>query len=283
MPKATTTRKTTTTRKATKSTGATRGRSKAAVVADATAAVQDSGGDFNGFLTDLKALCDRYLDGAGSSPAVAVDEEPDEPQTREDREAEISKWTLRQLKAALIAAKDEDGDAAFDEEEINSVTAADKDLLVENLLDFEFGESESDEPDEEDDEDEDEEPDEEDEDEDEEGDEDEITREDILALSLAEARKLAVSTYGIDASDVKGKDKDTIADLILEAAGAEEEDEEDEGDEEDGEDGEEFYSEEELDAMPIREVRGICDENDISYTVAEGKNKAKLIAKIMAA
>jgi hypothetical protein len=172
--------------------------------------------------------------------------------------------TVRALQNALIATDE------FEEADIKGET--DKDTLITNLLDYEFGEDDADE----DAEDADEESDEEDEDA-------EYDEDQLMKLNLAELRKLWTGEFGGDASEVKGKDKDTIVAMILEAQeGEEDEYESDEDDEdEDAEEGDdEFWTEEELKKLPIAEIRGIADEAGISYTAAQGKSKVKLIELI---
>jgi hypothetical protein len=269
---------------------------KAAASKDVTAPVAAAldGAGYVNFLTELKALVERHLSSAqsGTSPDVlaTATDEPSTPQTREEREEEISGWSLAQLRAALIAATDEDGDTVFEEKEIKA--EKDKDTLIGALLSYEFDdEDEDDEEDDEEDEDEededeedteededeegDEEDDEEDDDEDDEEEEDEeLTRADILKLSLADAKKLAKEQFGKKATELKGLDIDGIADLIL----GEDEDEDEEGEEE-GE--EEFWTLDELMELKIAEVRAICDENGIKYTTEQGKNKELLAKKIV--
>lgn len=268
---------------------ATPPQDSAELAANAGIANALTGGDFRSFLTDLKALADRYLAGAGTADIVSDDAPA--PQTRDERETELMEMTVRQIRNALIAAKDADGDEVFDAADIKA--ESDKKTLVQNLLDFEFDtlpESDDDEDDEndsdeeddsDDDEGDEEESDEEDDDEDSEDDDEsddedeEVDRDSLLKLSLANLKKMATDQYEIPASKVKGKDRDAIADMILEAAGS---DDDESDDEEDGED--EFWTYDELMDLPIAEVRGIADEAGIKYSAAESKSKAKLAKKI---
>jgi hypothetical protein len=280
VPKRTTTKTASTSRTspAKKAAPAKRTTSKAATPVEPVAATSSSNDKLISFLTEQRDLINRYLsDLTGDDapftpdneeldePAVADEDGEAEEQTREEREAELSKMTVRALQNALIATDE------FEEADIKGET--DKDTLITNLLDYEFGEDDADEDaDEESDEESDEE------DEDAEYDEDQL-----MKLNLAELRKLWTGEFEGDASEVKGKDKDTIVAMILEAQeGEEDEYESDEDDEDaDAEEGDdEFWTEEELKKLPIAEIRGIADEAGISYTAAQGKSKVKLIELI---
>lgn len=289
MPTKNTTRKTTAAKKATPAKSARSKAAKPVEEAVESVASASSSDQFASFLNDLRSLVETHLNNLGQevppfdpdnkpAPAEAVAEEDaeKEEQTREEREEELQGFTVRQLQQALIATDE------FDEKEIKG--EKDKDTLIENLLDFEFGEEGDDEEeDEEDESDEDEEDAETDEEDEEDSDSEEYSKSDLLKLSLAELRKLATSDeFGIDASEVKGKDKDTIADLILEAQGAEGDDEDEDDEEGDGED-EEYWTEEELKELSLADLKGVADESGVTYNAAQGRSKPQLIKLILEA
>ena len=158
------------------------------------------------------------------------DEEDDE---RTLREAELNGMKIVGLRKIAIAAGF--GKADVDE--------ADKETLVESILDDEFsgsGGGDADDDDEDDEED------------------DEYTRADLLKMSIAALRKIAKDEYEATAADLKGLDKDGIADLIL--GEGDDEDEDDEDDDEDADDEDGAYSEEDLAEMSLAELKEIAKE-----------------------
>ena len=280
--------------KATAPVKTTRPRKAAAAPVQAAVeavAAETPADQFKLFLHDLKGLADRYLAAAGDDddtapftpdepldePVEADDEGTDEPQSREDRDTELQGWTVRQIQNALIAL-------GYDAADVKS--EKDKDTLIENLLSEEFDEDKDADEDDEEADVEDVEDEAEEEQEEEEDDEDaEYDRADLMKLSLAELKKVGVNEFELDASELKGKDKDTIADLIIAAQngeGDEEYEDEDEEQEEEAGEEDEYYTPDDLKPLPIKEVRAIADEGGIRYTAAQASNKAALIKLICA-
>lgn len=180
------------------------------------------------------------------------DDEDEEGEDEDENEFDRDALTAELKKKRLPSLKKMALEAGFDEEEVEE---ADKDTLVESLVDAAAEDAGV-----EDDEDE------EDEDEDE-GEDDELTREDYEAMKLP-ALKNAAKEAGLKASDIKGLDKDGIIDLIL----GEDEDEDEEDDEGDDD---EWYTRDELDEMSDAELKALCKDNDI--TVPRGAKHKKLV------
>src|SRR6185369_12016086 len=187
------------------------------------------------FLKSLRDQIDAFL---GSAPwdeaeASGTDEEADEETSAIDaRRAELEDMTPAALRKLAKAAE-------FDPKDIK---AASVEQLVENLLEAEFGDAEDDDA--------------EDEEEEEDDGEDDYTREDLLAMSLSDLKNLAVQLGKADSkADLKGQDKDTVADLILE--------DDEESEDEEGED--DYYTREDYEAMKIDELKALADQCGISY------------------
>jgi len=210
------------------------------------------------FLKSLRDQIDAFL---GSAPwdeaeASGTDEEADEETSAIDaRRAELEDMTPAALRKLAKAAE-------FDPKDIK---AASVEQLVENLLEAEFGDAEDDEDEDEEDseesedeetEDDSDDEDAEDEEEEEDDGEDDYTREDLLAMSLSDLKNLAVQLGKADSkADLKGQDKDTVADLILE--------DDEESEDEEGED--DYYTREDYEAMKIDELKALADQCGISY------------------
>lgn len=148
--------------------------------------------------------------------------------------------------------------------------------LVEAYPDVDLDDEEA----EEDDEDEAEEDEDEDEGDEDEGDEIEVSEEEVAKMKLADLKKL-IEEAELDI-DTKGKKVAALREEVLEALfGEEEEDgdeeEEDEADEEeeDDEGDEEGLTEEDLQAMKLKELQELCEEWEIGEpTVKKGANLA---------
>src|SRR6185369_15609232 len=201
------------------------------------------------FLKSLRDQIDAFL---GSAPwdeaeASGTDEEADEETSAIDaRRAELEDMTPAALRKLAKAAE-------FDPKDIK---AAPVEQLVENLLEAEFGDAEDDEDEDEEDSEESEDEDAEDEEEEKDDGEDDYTREDLLAMSLSDLKNLAVQLGKADSkADLKGQDKDTVADLILE--------DDEESEDEEGED--DYYTREDYEAMKIDELKALADQCGISY------------------
>lgn len=210
------------------------------------------------------------------------DTESDEGTSQEDRRAELTAMRITSLRKI---AKDLGFPA-------DDVAAADKETLVESIVDDEFGDGDDaddddadddgddaddtdDDESEDEDEEEDDEPDddEEDDDEDDEGDgDDDYTREDLEGMSLKELKALGKEA-GYTAADFKGLDQDAIVDMML----GEDPDVDDE-DEDDDEDG---YSEEELLAMNLRELKSLAKEWDVKIPTKDAKSKKAIVALLL--
>lgn len=277
MPRTAATKKTTPA-KATKATGRT-AKGKAA-----TPAV-----DWEAFGKGVIGLMEQF---GVLLPDVGVKADTDEPPFEPDeapavdaktqkahdkRKAELEKKTLRALKA--LATK-EDGGYEFEDED---VADADKDSIVRNMLIVDFpgmypdaeDEEEDDEEEDVDDESEDEDDDEADEEDEDEEEDEKVTRESLMALELAELKKVALKAGAYEkAKDMKGLDKDTIADAVM---ALESEDEEDEDDDEDGED--EYYTREDYEAMSLAELKAVADEAGVEYK--KGVKQSALIEALL--
>ena len=94
------------------------------------------------------------------------------------------------------------------------------------------------------------------------------TREELLSMSLSELKALAREEYQIVPADMRGKDKDAIADLILGAAPEADEDE----DEDDADDDESDLTEDQIRAMPLPELKALAKELGIRVKVGTSKD-----------
>lgn len=244
---------------------------------------------FNKFLTDLRDMIDAHLSGvadavvaepkkSSAKPSAKVDKE-EVVEEATDREAELMKTNIRTLRKMAI-------ELGFDEDE---VADADKETLVESIIeeggdtttDADADADEDDEADvedaedaEDDDAEEDAEEDEEEEDEDDEEDDEEAegyTREDLEGLTLAALKKIAKEEFEETTASLKGLDTDDIIDLILGEGDEEEEEDEDE---------EEGLTEEDLEAMSLAEVKAVAKDNGVA--VKAGMKKADIIEAIFA-
>ena len=252
---------------------------------------------FNKFLTDLRDMIDAHLSGvadavvaepkkSSAKPSAKVDKE-EVVEEATDREAELMKTNIRTLRKMAI-------ELGFDEDE---VADADKETLVESIIeeggdtttDADADTDEDDEADvedaedaedddaeddaEEDEEEEDEDDEEEDEDDEEEDDEEAegYTREDLEGLTLAALKKIAKEEFEETTASLKGLDTDDIIDLILGEGDEEEEEDEDE---------EEGLTEEDLEAMSLAEVKAVAKDNGVA--VKAGMKKADIIEAIFA-
>lgn len=241
---------------------------------------------FNKFLTDLRDMIDAHLSGvadavvaepkkSSAKPSAKVDKE-EVVEEATDREAELMKTNIRTLRKMAI-------ELGFDEDE---VADADKETLVESIIE-EGGDTNTDADADEDDETEDvedaedaedddaEEDEDEEEDEDDEEEDDEeaegYTREDLEGLTLAALKKIAKEEFEETTASLKGLDTDDIIDLILGEGDEEEEEDEDE---------EEGLTEEDLEAMSLAEVKAVAKDNGVA--VKAGMKKADIIEAIFA-
>ena len=203
---------------------------------------------FREFLLELNKLTSKYLGDADVQKAAkAVAESDDDDDDADDDAGSGPKYTEAQLKKKTIKAlRKLAEDEGFDPDELAD---ADKDEIIEALLEDE-GDDDADEEDADDD-DADDEEDEEDAD-----DDDDAEREELSKLTLAQLRKTARDEYGATAPELKGLDKDGIIDLIL---SADEEDDADVDVDED-QDDEQAYTEDELNDMDVDELREIAEE-----------------------
>lgn len=224
------------------------------------------------------------VDDDQEQPADDVSEVEATATDRESREAELDDLSLAELRKLVIGH-------GYDEAAVKAEKK--KDVLIGAILDEEFGAASDDDEDDSDDDDEsddvddddteDDEDSDDDEDEDEEGDEDDddeddgdgpLNRDDLMNMSLAELKKLAVNSYNFDASELKGLDKDSIADMILQPADG---DEDDADEDEDGE--EEPWTEEDLVDYSDDDLRELLDQNEIKYR--KNAKRDSLIALIV--
>lgn len=159
--------------------------------------------------------------------------------------------------------------------------------LTEAFPDAELEDEDDEDEDEEDEDDEDEDEDDEDDgdDEDDEDDEDELTEEEIEGMALKDL-KAVVKEYELDIK-VTGMKKADLAEAIIEALFADE-DEEDEDDDEDGddEDDEDAYTEDELEEMKLADLQEIADEWEMEHPKLKkgtpvAKKKAAYIKAIL--
>ena len=218
--------------------------------------------DTASLIADLIAVLQKHAGGEpvvaeppAKSKAKAAPEIDDETgvEAGTERRAELEGMTLAALRKAAIAA-------GFDKDDVKG---ASKEDIIESLLDDEDVEQE--------DEDDDEVAESEDDDEDEDGDEDGgYTEEDLEDLGLTALKKIAKDEFDETTASLKGLDREDVMAIIL---GSEDEDaDEDEADDEDEDDE---YSEEDLEAMSLAEVRALCKEYGV--TVKPGMKKAALI------
>lgn len=174
------------------------------------------------------------------------DEEEDEEDGEVSREEELEAMSLKELQKIAI-------NLGYDKADVKD---AEKETLVQSIL-----EDEGDEEGEEEGEDE--------------GEDDE-TRAELEAMTLTALKKVARTDYELTAADYKGMDKEALIDLILETAG------DAEGDEDvDSEDDDEFegYTEDELNDMSLAELREVA--KDWELVVRAGTKKAGLVKLIL--
>lgn len=262
--------------------------------------------DFNAFLLALRDLCNEYLGEEAeveSAPAAKPTKkaaakkptpaEPDDPRTA------LGKLTLAALRKQVLALVGEDGESLFTADQVKG---ADKDILIDTLLEFgdaEEGDAEE-EVEEEIEEDAEEEAEEEDGEEEEAEDEEGegYTAEELEALTLKELKAIATDA-GYDASDLKGLTKADLVATILqeddededgddgdeedaeeEETEAEEAEEEDEDAEEEEESDEEWYTADDLKGMSLAELKVLGKEYKVP--MAAGITKPALIKKLVA-
>lgn len=85
-----------------------------------------------------------------------------------------------------------------------------------------------------------------------------LDRDDLMAMSLAELKSIAKES-GFTLADLRGKDKDAIADMILDSSGSDEEDEE-------------VISEDDLKAMSLSEVKALAKEYGVRFKAGTSKD-----------
>lgn len=177
-----------------------------------------------------------------SEPVEEVVEEDDEDEDGEESDeltkADLEKKTERQLRSIAV-------NMGFDKEDVKG---ADKETLINSIL------GDDDEED--------------DEDEDGEDDSESVDVDALVAklegMTLVAVKKVAREEYGFKAPDYKGMDKDAVIELIVEKVS--------DSDVEDDDDDEEApYTEEELDAMSMAELKSICKEWGIKIKIGEKK------------
>lgn len=231
------------------------------------------------FLTELRDLIDAKLADARVEKKAAAkktpakhaaapepeDDEDDDEFDEEGRRAELNKMKIAALRTLASEAGYEDDDVA----------GATKEQLIDAIIDAEMNpdddedsdddddaddsdEDEDDDESEEEDDDADDDGDEEDEDEEEdeaeeEDEDEELDRDDLNAMGLRELKALAKDRLDLTNDDLKGKDKDTIIDMLLG-------DDADEDDDDEDEDGEDYYTVDELKAMPENELKALAKE-----------------------
>lgn len=275
----------------------TRARKSAAKTAATDGAASDL--TFQNFLVELMALAEKYSNTVGAGQAVqeaakvVAESDADEAQTETkpargrkakaapveedveddtteaddeddteaddgsdaDAEAALRKLTLPALRKKVKALD------IYDDEE---VAAADKDTLIEALLDADN------EPTEEDD---DADADDVDDTDDETDDDLEARRDELLAMNLGDLRKLAREDYDATPAELKGLDKDAIVDLILDAG-----DDDDDDTAPTDESDEEGYTEDDLEAMDEAELLEVIEEWEL-----EAPKKVRPASKYLAA
>lgn len=186
---------------------------------------------------------------------AAAEPEPDEDdevaEEADDEDDGLDDMSLVQLKKL---AKQRN----FDPDEVDS--ASKKELIATIRADM-AGEGEGD-----------------DEDTDDEDTEDETVYEEaeLKKMTIVKLRKLAVEEFGFTPKDLEGKDKAAVIEEILEEQenGSDEDDADDEGEDE-------GYTEEELQAMSIAEIKAVAKEAGIR--IKPGMKKAAIIEEILAA
>lgn len=211
------------------------------------AALAELVGQFGGTVAPAPAKATPAKKAGKAAPVEEPEDEDDEDEAEEDEgetDEEESEFDREERKAELESmplAKLRKIATDLDQFEDDDIKAANKASLVKNILDAEeeaFGA--------------------EDEAEDEEADDDEgYEREALAKMTLAQVKKIAVDEFGFDIADLRGYDKDSVIDLIMEEQGEETE----ESDEEDEEEGEgEDYTREELEAMSDAQLRALHKE-----------------------
>lgn len=233
--------------------------------------------DLTEFLTGIRDLIDGMLDGGASGKAKAAPEPepgPEEQDTavdvdkpsRSDRQADLQKRRINTLRKIAL-------DLGFNSEDVED---ADKETLIDGILDDEYGDAD-DADDAEDAEPDEDASDEEDADEpdDEDGEEEESAsgydRDELEEMSLKEIRVVAKDA-GYTTADLKGMDQDAIIDMLMES---DDEPDADEDEEDEDEPEEEGYSEEDLEGMNLRELKSLAKEWGVK--VPAGTNKAGVI------
>lgn len=200
-----------------------------------------------------------------AAPAPEPDEDEDDDDDEDIEEVEDDEDNPRRAELegmSLVALKKIVAKMGYDKAE---VADADKETLVETILEEEAESTDDGAEDAE------------------EADEDD-RRAELEGLGLNALKKVAREEYGLTAADYKGLDKDGIVDLILDSDPAEEEDDDDEEveDIEEAEDDEfEGYDEEELEGMSLKELKEIATEWGI--TVKAGTKKPGYVEAILEA
>lgn len=210
------------------------------------------------------------------------DTDTDDTDDNPERRAELTALRITSLRK--IARE-----AGFDPDEIAD---ADKETLIDSILDDEAsGSDESDDdsevedeevPDDDtdtDDDDDDEDDEDEDETEDDDSDESEFTRDDLEAMSLAELKSLGKES-GYTVAEMKGKDQDTLIDMFL---GSDDDEDEDEDDSDDEAEEEEEVTKDDLKAMSIPDLLALAKDWGVKVPVADRKSKVKIVNTMWAA
>lgn len=201
--------------------------------------------------------------GRGKPAPEPEDEDDEDDDERAERREELEAMKIQALRKVALGLD-------FDKEDVKD---ADAETLIESILDDEFGDSDDDESDEDDEPDEDEDEDEGDEDED----GDDYSRDELEAMTLAQLKRIAKDEYEIPASDLKGLDKDGIIDVLIEPEDGDEDDDEDDEDDDD----DEAYTEADLKAMSLAELKEIAEAWDL--TVKAGSKSPTYVKAILAA
>lgn len=212
-----------------------------------------------------KAIVETYELGASVSSAKEEIEEAVEEITEKAprkktknvdpkvaREEELAEMSDKELRAILIKAD-------YDEKDVKS---ASKEDLIETIISEEFDNEDSEELDvEEDDE--------------------KYDRAELLKMTLPNLKKLAKEELDATTADLKGLDKDTIADALINGSfEVEDEDEDVDADEEDGEE-EEPYTKDELSDMSLGELKALAKE--FGLTIKAGTRQATIVKAILEA
>lgn len=103
------------------------------------------------------------------------------------------------------------------------------------------------------------------------------TREDLQQMGLRQLKALAKNS-GIEPAELRGKDSDSIIDMLLV-----DEDEDDADDDDDVEDDSEegFYTEADLKKMSVLELKTLAKDNEITVPRTVGNDKLKLVKLLL--